>query len=84
MEDVMQVPVSRGYLARLCTGLIADSLDKSYQELKDAIPQQEQLGSDETSFKNNGKTHWIWCIGPLHDVSHCSDAISQSARRTCR
>ena len=21
-----------------------------------------QLGSDETSIKDNGKTHWIWCI----------------------
>ena len=62
MEDVLQVPVSRGYLAKLCTGLIADSLDNSYQELKDAIPHQEQLGSDETSIKNNGKIHWIWCI----------------------
>jgi len=55
MEDMLQVPVSRGYLAKLCTGLISDSLDKSYRKLKDAIPQQEQLGSDETSFKNNGK-----------------------------
>ena len=50
MEDVLQVPVSRGYLAKLCTGLISNSLDNSYQELEDAIPQQEQLGSDETSF----------------------------------
>ena len=55
MEDVLQVPVSRGYLAKLCTGLISDSLDTSYQELKVVIPHQEQLGSDETSFKNNGK-----------------------------
>ncbi len=30
MEDVLQVPVSRGYLARLCTGLISDSLDDSF------------------------------------------------------
>jgi transposase len=62
MEDVLQVPVSRGYLAKLCTGPISASLASSYQELVDAIPQQEQLGSDETSIKDNGKKHWIWCI----------------------
>lgn len=58
MEDVLQVPVSRGYLAKLCTGLIADSLDTSYQELKDAIPQQEQLGSDETRKQKSGPNNW--------------------------
>ena len=78
MEDVLQVPVSRGYLAKLCTGLIADSLDESYQELKDAIPQQEQLGSDETSFKNNGKKHWIWCIASaIFTVFHIAPTRSR-------
>jgi transposase len=62
MEDVLQVPVSRGYLAKLCTGTISDSLPDAYQELQDAIPHQGQLGSDETSIKDNGKKHWIWCI----------------------
>lgn len=62
MEDVLQVPVSRGYLAKLCTGTISQSLQGSYEELTDAIPRQEQLGSDETSHKDNGKKHWIWCI----------------------
>jgi transposase len=62
MEDVLQVPVSRGYLAKLCTGTISASLADAYDELTAAIPQQEQLGSDETGFKDNGKRHWIWCI----------------------
>jgi len=78
MEDMLQVPVSRGYLAKLCTGLISDSLDKSYQELKDAIALQEQLGSDETSFKNNGKKHWIWCIASaLFTVFHIAPTRSR-------
>ena len=55
-------PVSRGYLAKLCTKTISDSLKDACQELQDAIPRQEQLGSDETSLKDNGKNHWIWCI----------------------
>jgi len=62
LEDVLQVPVSRGYLAKLCTGTISGSLSDAYHELTEAIPHQEQLGSDETSIKNNGQKHWIWCI----------------------
>ena len=62
MEDVLQVPVSRGYLAKLCTGTISASLADAYDELTAAIPRQTQLGSDETSIKDNGKRHWIWCI----------------------
>lgn len=62
MEDVLQVPVSRGYLAKLCTGTISASLADAYDELTEAIPRQEQLGSDETSIKDNGRKHWIWCI----------------------
>ena len=62
MEDVLQVPVSRGYLSKLCTGTISASLSDSYDEAVAAIPHQEQLGSDETSIKDNGKKHWIWCI----------------------
>ena len=62
MEDVLQVPVSRGYLSKLCTETISQSLSDSYDELVTATPHQEQLGSDETSIKDNGKKHWIWCI----------------------
>ncbi len=62
MEDVLQVPVSRGYLAKLCTGVVSEALQPAYDELVDTIPRQKQLGSDETSIKDNGKKHWIWCI----------------------
>ncbi len=62
MEDVLQVPVSRGYLSKLCTRTISSSLADAYDELAEAIPLQDQLGSDETSIKDNGKMHWIWCI----------------------
>jgi transposase len=61
-EDVLQVPVSRGYLAQLCTGPIAEALAAPYEELTAAIPSQAQLGSDETSLKDKGKKHWIWGI----------------------
>ncbi len=31
-EDVLNVPVSRGYLSKLCTGVVSDSLSASYDE----------------------------------------------------
>jgi len=62
MGDILQVPVCRGYLAKLCNGVISDSLSDAYEELKAAIPEQKTLGSDESSLKNNGKKHWIWCV----------------------
>jgi len=71
MSDVLQVPVSRGYLSKLCTGVISASLADAHEELKAAIPEQETLGSDESSLKNNGKKHWIWCItAPLFTLFH--------------
>ncbi len=49
MGDILQVPVCRGYLAKLCNGVISDSLSDAYEEIKAAIPEQETLGSDESS-----------------------------------
>ena len=37
LEDVLRVPVSRGYLAKLCTDTISESLATSYEEIKQAI-----------------------------------------------
>jgi len=78
-DDVLQVPVSRGYLAKLCNGTISDSLADAYEEAKAAIPQQDQLGSDETSFKNNGKKNWVWCISSaLITVFHIATSRSRA------
>jgi transposase len=79
MEDVFGGPVSRGYLTKLCTKTISDSLEFAYEELKAAIPHQEQLGSDETSIKNNGKKHWIWCISTAaFSVFHIATSRSRA------
>ncbi len=79
MSDVLQIPVSRGYLAKLCNGVISASLADAHQELKLAIPEQPQLGSDESSLKNNGKKHWIWCItAPLFTLFHIASSRSRS------
>jgi transposase len=77
-DDVLGFSVSRGYLAKLCNGIISDSLSSAHEELKQAIPEQHQLGSDETSLKNNGKKHWIWCItAPLFTLFHLASSRSR-------
>jgi transposase len=77
--DVLHVPVSRGYLSKLCTGIVSDSLSEAYEETKAAVPQQVQLGSDETSFKNNGKKHWVWCISSaILTVFHIATSRSRA------
>jgi len=79
MSDVLQLPVSRGYLAKLCNGTISASLADVHDELKAAIPEQPQLGSDESSLKNNGKKNWIWCItAPLFTLFHVAKSRSRS------
>ena len=77
-DDVLGVPVSRGYLSKLCTGVISASLAEAYNDAKAAIPDQPQLGSDETSFKNNGKKNWVWCIGSaMMTVFHIATSRSR-------
>lgn len=77
-DDVLGVPVSRGYLSKLCTGLVSESLADAYEEAKSAIPAQPQLGSDETSFKDNGKKNWVWCISSaIMTVFHIATSRSR-------
>ena len=78
MDDVLQVPVSRGYLAKLCNGTISASLAAMHEQLKQAIPWQSRLGSDESSLKNNGKPRFqckgldlVYHRSAVHLVSHC-------------
>ena len=79
MSDVLQVPVSRGYLSKLCNGPISASLSPSHEELKAAVGKQPRLGSDESSLKNNGQKHLIWCItAPLFTVFHIAKSRSRS------
>ena len=79
MSDILQVSVSRGYLAKLCNGTISAALADAHDELKLAIPGQSRLGSDESSLKNNGRKNWIWCItAPLFTVFHVAASRSRS------
>jgi hypothetical protein len=41
---------------------LAQILTPWYQELQDNIKQAKVIHSDETSWRIDGKTHWVWCI----------------------
>jgi hypothetical protein len=79
LEDVLALPVSRGYLAKLCNGIVSESLVEPYEELQRALPRQSRLGSDETGIKNNGQKCWVWCVAaPLFSLFHIAASRSRS------
>ena len=61
-RDAWNLPVSRGYLAKLCNGVISSSLESSHDELRDAVAKQPIAGTDESGIKENGLKNWIWCM----------------------
>jgi transposase len=61
LRDVVGVKISRGQLRKLC-GKVSDSLQASYEELLQMLPQQEVINTDETGHKNNGQRMWTWCF----------------------
>lgn len=61
LRDVVQVSISRGQLAKVI-GKVANALEECYQEVYEALGQQEVLNVDETGHKNNGEPWWTWCF----------------------
>jgi len=61
LRDVVRVPISRGYLAKLIRK-VSDSLAKSYAELFERLPGEPVLNIDETGHKENGEKFWTWCF----------------------
>jgi transposase len=61
LRDVVGVTVSRGHLRKVCAK-VADSLDRAYEELLDAVTQQAVLNVDETGHKEYAQRLWTWCF----------------------
>jgi transposase len=59
--DVLNLPISTGQLAKL-TRKMAMALDRAYEELREALPSEAQVGTDETGHKENGRKMWTWCF----------------------
>ena len=60
-RDVLQVPISRGYLVKVIAKVSA-ALDQSYEELLRLLPSAAILNIDETGHKFKGNRWWTWCF----------------------
>jgi transposase len=60
-RDVMEVPISRGQLAKLI-GKVSASVEPAYADLLDRLPSEGRINVDETGHKDSGKRLWTWCF----------------------
>ena len=44
------------------TQKVSLSLQPAYEQLTQRLPQEPQVGVDETGHHNNGELHWAWCF----------------------
>ena len=76
---MLQLPVSRGYLAKLCTGTISASLAEADDELTAAFPRQEHLGATRRAAKTTAKAlDLVHHGGHLQRFSHRRLALAGS------
>jgi transposase len=61
LRDVVRLTISRGELARII-GKVSQALERPYEELLDALPDETRLNVDETGHKQNGQRQWTWCF----------------------
>jgi transposase len=61
IRDVLQIHISRGYLAKLIAKASA-SLKDAYDALAQRLPNERQLNVDETGHKDDGTPMWTWCF----------------------
>jgi transposase len=61
IRDVLQINVSRGYLAKLIAKASA-SLQGAYDVLAQQLPSEARLNVDETGHKDYKTSMWTWCF----------------------
>jgi transposase len=78
----LQTPISQGGLVEMWHRL-AKVLTPWYQQLKKDALSSAVLHGDETGWRVNGRTHWLWCFGNsdvtyyMIDRSRGSPAINE-------
>ena len=60
-KELIQLDVSRGMLCK-ATQKVSLSLQSAYEQLAQRLPQEPQVGIDETGHHDGGKLHWTWCF----------------------
>ena len=61
LNDYMSTVISLGGLFGMWKRL-AEWLNPWYEQLADAMLESAVLHADETGWRVNGKTHWLWCF----------------------
>src|SRR3954447_17369592 len=61
LRDVVRVTISRGELARIIAK-VSRALERPYEELLDALPDEARLNVDETGHEQNGQRQRTWCF----------------------
>ena len=61
-NDIMDLDVSQGFLAKICTQKLSPALQPAYTEVGQFIRNAPVVGTDETGHKNPAyKSAWTWC-----------------------
>ena len=60
-NELMKLDISRGMLCK-ATQKVSQSLHGTYEQLAQCLPQEPQVGVDETGHHDDGKLHWTWCF----------------------
>ena len=61
LNNVFHFPVSDGGLVQMWRRL-AEALEPWYNEIAEQAKDSAVLHADETGWRVNGKTHWLWCF----------------------
>jgi transposase len=61
LAEVFGLPVSEGYLTKICTKSLSTALQPAYTEIAQAIRNAAVVGTDETGHNDAGQLHWVWC-----------------------
>ncbi len=60
-KELMKLNISRGLLCK-ATQKVSKSLQPSYDQLAQRLPEESQVNVDETGHHDDGKLHWTWCF----------------------
>jgi len=60
-KELIKLDISRGMLCK-ATQKVSKALNSSYDQLAQRLPQQPQVGVDETGHHDDGRLHWTWCF----------------------
>ena len=61
LADVLHLPISHGQVVKTVQKA-SEALRPCYEQLQQALPQQEYLGIDETGHPERGRGLWSWCF----------------------